>query len=70
MDLDTQRVLSRWQFYVESLDDRPPGQVVTLLPSDLRELVAHLASAVAAERAASASVTELRAEVLRLTAPD
>lgn len=68
VDLDTQRVLSRWQEYVDSLDERPPGEIVHLLPSDIRELVTHLASAVAAERAASASVAELRAEVLRLTA--
>ena len=61
-------MLSRWKDYVESLDDRPPGQVVTLLPSDLRELVAHLASAVAGERAARAAVVELRAEIIRLSA--
>ncbi len=60
MDLAVIRTLSLWQ---QRLVDPGP---ITLDANDATELVEALATAVASERAARASIVELRAEVQRL----
>jgi hypothetical protein len=60
MDLAVIRTLSLWQ---QRLADPGP---ITLDANDATELVEALATAVASERAARASIVELRAEVQRL----